>query len=83
MAGKFIAALVPLLCLTLLPVLLLFVGNTFFADSATSYLADHWLDLLRIVASGPAARVVRQPASGSRSRRSRAGARSRSAAMRR
>ena len=43
-AGKFLAALVPLLCLTLLPVLLLFVGNTFFADSATSYLADHWLD---------------------------------------
>ena len=42
----------PLLCLTLLPVLLLFVGNTFFADSATSYLADHWHDLLRIVASG-------------------------------
>jgi ABC-2 type transport system permease protein len=33
-------------------VLLLFVGNTFFADSATSYLADNWLDLLRIVASG-------------------------------
>jgi ABC-2 type transport system permease protein len=51
-AGKFLAALVPLLCLTLLPVLLLFVGNTFFADSATSYLGDHWHDSLRIVASG-------------------------------
>ena len=50
--GKFLAALVPLLCLTLLPVLLLFVGNTFFADSATGYLADHWHDSLRIVASG-------------------------------
>jgi ABC-2 type transport system permease protein len=50
--GKFLAALVPLLCLTLLPVLLLFVGNVFFADSATDYLADHWPDALRIVASG-------------------------------
>jgi ABC-2 type transport system permease protein len=51
-AGKFLAALVPLLSLTLLPVLLLFVGNTFFADSATGYLADHWHDSLRIIASG-------------------------------
>jgi ABC-2 type transport system permease protein len=50
--GKLAAALVPLLGLTLLPVLLLFVGNTFFADSATSYLADHWHDVLRIIASG-------------------------------
>jgi ABC-2 type transport system permease protein len=50
--GKFLAALVPLLSLTLLPVLLLFVGNTFFADSATGYLADHWHDSLRIIASG-------------------------------
>ena len=70
--GKFLAALVPLLCLTLLPVLLLFVGNTFFADSATSYLGDHWHDSLRIVASGlllasyvslrrPRRRVVHEP----------------------
>jgi ABC-2 type transport system permease protein len=51
-AGKFLAALVPLLSLTLLPVLLLFVGNTFFADSALSYLGDHWHDSLRIIASG-------------------------------
>jgi ABC-2 type transport system permease protein len=50
--GKFLAALVPLLCLTLLPVLLLFVGNTFFADSALGYLHDHWHDPLRILASG-------------------------------
>jgi ABC-2 type transport system permease protein len=33
-------------------VMLLFIGNTFFAESATSYLADHWLDSLRITASG-------------------------------
>jgi ABC-2 type transport system permease protein len=50
--GKLIAAVVPLLCLTLLPVLLLFVGNTFFADSALGYLSDHWVDVGRIVASG-------------------------------
>ena len=50
--GKFLAALVPLLSLTLLPVLLLFIGNTFFADSAAGYLADHWHDSLRIIASG-------------------------------
>ena len=51
-AGKVIAAIVPLLGLTLLPVLLLFLGNTFFADSALNYLGDHWSDLLRIFASG-------------------------------
>ena len=50
--GKLIAAVVPLLCLTLLPVLLLFVGNTFFAESAVGYLQDHWHDVGRIVASG-------------------------------
>ena len=32
--------------------LLLFVGNTFFAESALDYLGDHWTDLLRICASG-------------------------------
>jgi hypothetical protein len=51
-AGKLIAAVVPLLALTLLPVLLLFVGNTFFADSATGYLGDHWGDVFRIIAAG-------------------------------
>jgi ABC-2 type transport system permease protein len=51
-AGKVIAAVVPLLGLTLFPVLLLFVGNTFFAPSAGGYLRDHWLDAGRIVASG-------------------------------
>jgi ABC-2 type transport system permease protein len=50
--GKVLAAVVPLLALTFLPVMLLFVGNTFFAESATSYLADHWADSLRITASG-------------------------------
>jgi ABC-2 type transport system permease protein len=50
--GKLIAAVVPLLALTLLPVLVLFVGNTFFADSAIGYLGDHWPDVFRIIASG-------------------------------
>ena len=50
--GKVIAAVVPLLGLTFLPVMLLFVGNTFFAESATDYLGEHWLDSLRITASG-------------------------------
>jgi ABC-2 type transport system permease protein len=50
--GKVIAAVVPLLALTLLPVLLLFIGNTFFADSAVGYLGDHWHDIGRIFASG-------------------------------
>jgi ABC-2 type transport system permease protein len=50
--GKVLAAIVPLLGLTLLPVLLLFVGNTFFAPSAGAYLQDHWTDAGRIVASG-------------------------------
>jgi ABC-2 type transport system permease protein len=32
--------------------MLLFIGNTFFAESATTYLADHWRDVFRITASG-------------------------------
>ena len=59
--GKVLAAVVPLLCLTLLPVLLLFVGNTFFAESATTYLAR---PLARPPAHhrlGPPAGVLRQP----------------------
>jgi hypothetical protein len=50
--GKVIAAVVPMLALTLLPVLVLFAGNTFFAESALDYLGEHWLDAGRIFASG-------------------------------
>ena len=50
--GKVLAALVPLLCLTLLPVLLLFLGNTIFATDALTYLGDHWRDLPRLTAAG-------------------------------
>ncbi len=50
--GKVLAAVVPMLALTLLPVLVLFAGNTFFAESALDYLGEHWLDAGRIFASG-------------------------------
>ena len=81
--GKLIAALVPLLCLTLLPVLLLFVGNTFFADSALELPRRPLARRPAHLRLGPAAGALRQPASGSPSRRSRAAAPSRSAATRR
>ena len=50
--GKILAAIVPLLGVTLAPVLLLFVGNTIFAEHALVYLGDHLLDLGRILAAG-------------------------------
>ena len=50
--GKILAAIVPLLGVTLAPVLLLFIGNAIFAEHALAYLEDHWLDLGRIVAAG-------------------------------
>ena len=80
-AGKLIAALVPLLGLTLVPVLLLFLGNTFFADSAPRYLGDHSTDSC---ASSPRASCSPHSSacSGSPSRHSRAAARSPSAATR-
>ena len=51
-AGKILASVVPLLGVTLVPVLLLFVGNTIFAEHAIVYLGDHWADLGRILAAG-------------------------------
>ena len=59
--GKFLAALVPLLSLTLLPVLLLFVGNTFFADSALELPGRSLARLAAHRRLGAAAGVVRQP----------------------
>jgi ABC-2 type transport system permease protein len=50
--GKILAAVVPLLGVTLAPVLLLFIGNTIFAEHALVYLGDHVLDLGRILAAG-------------------------------
>jgi ABC-2 type transport system permease protein len=51
-AGKIVAALLPLLLVTLAPLLLLYVGNVLFAVHPLGYLQQHWADLLRIVGSG-------------------------------
>ena len=50
--GKVAAALMPLLLVTLAPVLLLYVGTVLFAVHPVGYLQAHWLDLPRIIASG-------------------------------
>jgi ABC-2 type transport system permease protein len=49
--GKVAAALMPLLLVTLAPVLLLYVGTVLFAVHPVGYLQAHWLDLPRIIAS--------------------------------
>jgi ABC-2 type transport system permease protein len=51
-AGRALGALLPLLLCTLAPVLLLFAGNTVFADDAFTYLTDHWSIVPRIFAAG-------------------------------
>jgi ABC-2 type transport system permease protein len=50
--GKILAALLPLLLVTLAPVLLLYVGNVLFALHPLGYVQHHWLDLPRIIGSG-------------------------------
>jgi ABC-2 type transport system permease protein len=50
--GKIAAALMPLLLVTLAPVLLLYVGTVLFSVHPVGYLQAHWLDLPRIIASG-------------------------------
>lgn len=52
LAGKFIGALLPLLVMTIGPVLVLFAGNTFFAEDAFAYLADEIDQVPRIMAGG-------------------------------
>ena len=49
--GKIAAALMPLLLVTLAPVLLLYVGTVLFSVHPVGYLQAHWLDLPRIIAS--------------------------------
>jgi ABC-2 type transport system permease protein len=49
--GKVGAALLPLLLVTLAPVLLLYVGTVLFAVHPVGYLQAHWLDLPRIIVS--------------------------------
>ena len=50
--GKIVAALMPLLLVTLAPVLLLYAGTVLFAVHPVGYLQAHWLDLPRIIAAG-------------------------------
>jgi ABC-2 type transport system permease protein len=51
-AGRMLGALLPLLLCTLAPVLVLFAGNTVFADDAFAYLKDNWSVVPRIFAAG-------------------------------
>ena len=52
LAGKILAALLPLLLVTLAPVLLLYAGNILFAVHPVGYVQHYWADLPRIVGSG-------------------------------
>jgi ABC-2 type transport system permease protein len=51
-AGRMLGALLPLLLTTLAPVVVLYAGNTLFADDSLTYVEDHWADLPRIIAAG-------------------------------
>ncbi len=50
--GKFLAAVVPILCLTFVPQFTLFAGNAIFDDDAFGYVQDNIEVLPRIVAVG-------------------------------
>lgn len=50
--GRFLACVLPLLMVTLAPMLLLFAGNVFFADDSAGYLIDQWAQIPRIVGAG-------------------------------
>jgi ABC-2 type transport system permease protein len=50
--GKILAALMPLLLVTLAPPLILYAGNLLFAVHPVGYLGQHLADIPRIVASG-------------------------------
>jgi ABC-2 type transport system permease protein len=50
--GKVIAAVLPLSLVTTLPVLVLFTGNTVFADHPLGYLESYWLDVPRVLVGG-------------------------------
>jgi ABC-2 type transport system permease protein len=55
--GKILAAILPLLCVTLFPVWFLYAGNVLFADHPLGYVQDHRFDLLRITGAGIAIAV--------------------------
>jgi ABC-2 type transport system permease protein len=50
--GKVVAAVLPLSLVTTLPVLVLFAGNTIFADHPLGYVESYWLDVPRILVAG-------------------------------
>jgi ABC-2 type transport system permease protein len=50
--GRFLGAAVPLLLVTLAPMLVLFAGNAFFDDAPLDYVGDEWAQVARIAAAG-------------------------------
>jgi ABC-2 type transport system permease protein len=50
--GKVLAALMPILLVTLVPPLILYAGNMLFAVHPVGYIEKHWLDIPRIIGSG-------------------------------
>ena len=50
--GKFLAAALPLLALTLVPLVFLYLGNVVFATHPVGYIQDHAGDIARIVVGG-------------------------------
>lgn len=50
--GRLLGAVLPLLAVTLAPMLLLFGGVAFFDDSPMRYVADNWHELPRILGAG-------------------------------
>ncbi len=52
LAGRVIAAIGPLLLVTMVPMLVLYVGILVFEEHPVGYLQDNWAELPRIVAAG-------------------------------
>lgn len=50
--GRTLACVLPLLLVTLAPMLLLFAGNVFFAEDSLDYLTSEWAHLPRIIGAG-------------------------------
>jgi len=50
--GKVLAALMPILLVTLAPPLILYAGNMLFAIHPLAYVERHWVDIFRIIGSG-------------------------------
>jgi ABC-2 type transport system permease protein len=52
LAGRVLGAVVPLLLVTMVPMLVLYAGILVFEDHPVGYLQEHWAELPRIVAAG-------------------------------